>query len=184
MLNDIENPINIKDNNNSINNKTDDVSDHNSDDSITVYEKENNICTKLLLIFIIIIFTFPLTFFDIYYGYDDNSCVNNSVKRININLKEYLVVRGIINVCFIFQLILFIIIYNKKIEPFIACQIIILSLIGIFYFCWDIIGGIIFWNYMDNSSCSNDVYNYIFASIIIKYILSFTGIVTNYSKNN
>ena len=55
--------------------------------------------------------------------------------------------------------------------------------IGLFNFCWNIIGGIIFWSYMNNSTCSSNVFNYVFASLIIKYTLMFISSATSTNNN-
>ena len=54
---------------------------------------------------------------------------------------------------------------------------------GLFNIIWNIIGSIIFWSYMDNNQCSNEVFNYLFASLIIKLVFCSTILLNNKKKN-
>jgi hypothetical protein len=52
---------------------------------------------------------------------------------------------------------------------------------SLFILSWTIIGSIIFWSLIDKEECSKGVYNYVFALLIIRYILL---LVTFCCKNN
>jgi hypothetical protein len=40
-------------------------------------------------------------------------------------------------------------------------------------------GAIIFWNLMDTDKCSKEVYNYVFISLIIKFVTTIYEIIKN-----
>jgi hypothetical protein len=50
------------------------------------------------------------------------------------------------------------------------CVLSIITLISLFTLAWTIVGSIIFWSLIDNEECSKEVYNYVFALLIIKYV--------------
>jgi hypothetical protein len=140
---------------------------------------------KSVLILYFIIVGMPLAFSDLYYGYTDDSCVSNSVDKLSINLKDYLIISGWLISSLLFVIINGIICFNDSTSEFIAFfGIIILVLSALFNICWNIIGGVIFWSYMDNSTCSSSIYNYLFASLIIKYVFTFIGIYNSTSSKD
>jgi hypothetical protein len=55
-------------------------------------------CIKSFAWVITMIIAFPLTFCDLYYGYNDKSCVSEPAGKLAINLKDYLLISGWINV--------------------------------------------------------------------------------------
>ncbi len=141
-------------------------------------------CLKLFFIILILFFGLPLTFCDIYYAYTDHTCVSSHVDKINLTLKDYLVVNGILTGCLLFLMILATIIFTDNNAPYImTIGPIILVIASLFNVAWVVIGGVIFWGYMDNSLCSNEVYNYVFASLIIKFISVGLGLFSNNNKN-
>lgn len=148
--------------------------------------KSSNIgflCIKIIIIFLILFCMLPIAICDIYYAYNDNSCVNSHVDKININLKQYLQVSGLLMCCFVFIFIFYTLSINDNVSIISSCLFVTLFyLFMMFTLAWDIIGGVIFWAYMDNSLCSNGIYNYVFASLIIKCISH--GSTLFYSKNN
>ena len=156
----------------------------------TISIKSNNditgiYCLKSIIIFVILLFGLPLTICDLYYGFTDDSCVSSHVDRINVNLKQYLQVSGLLTGCFIFLLILLILINEENSKGFLLRLGTILYLfISIFNNVWNIIGGVIFWGYMDNSLCSNSIFNYVFASLIIKYVCCAFGLFSNNKKKD
>lgn len=151
------------------------------------FESNNNKteinCFKFIIIFLVLLFGLPLAICDIYYAYNDNSCVYSHVDKIDINLKEYLQVSSLLTICFLFIVILETLFYENLKDTFLlAIGAILLIPISIFNTVWNIIGGVIFWGYMDNSLCSNNVFNYVFASIVIKYVCIVFNLLTN-NKN-
>jgi hypothetical protein len=167
--NDIVTHKNFKDNK-----KTTNALNDSYDDRSGIY------CLKFTIIFLILLLELPLTVCDLYYAYNDDSCVSSPVDRISVNLKEYLIVSGLLLVCFQFIIISIVILYNENSKGFLlAFGTILFVFISIFNTTWNIIGGVIFWSYMDNSICSNNVFNYVFASLIIKYVFAAFSIFSN-----
>jgi hypothetical protein len=157
-----------------VTNKLNITSSASSDDQCGIY------CLKFTAIFLFLLFGLPLVFCDLYYAYNDNSCVNSHVDRISINLKEYLLVSGLLTGCLLFIIILGIMLFNENSkQTLLYLAMVIFIFASIFNTAWNIIGGVIFWGYMDNSLCSNNVFNYVFASLIIKYVFAVFGILSN-----
>jgi hypothetical protein len=143
-------------------------------------KNELSLCVKIFSSLCLIILVFPITFCDLYFGFSDDTCVSNHVDRININLKTYLIVSGVACGCFVFFLILVLCLMNQtNSATFGLCGLVLIYTVDIFMISWNIIGGVIFWGYMDNTTCSNNVYNYVFASLIIKYIGNFASLQNN-----
>lgn len=137
-----------------------------------VKSHETNILyTKIILISTVLLFFMPLCIGDIYYALNDNTCVQDKV-QIQINLKSYLQISGNLSLVFVIIYIIMIIKLNYLNITIICNCAIGLSLVSLFSnFIFNIIGGIIFWELMDNSHCDNSVYNYVFISLIIKYFI-------------
>ena len=98
---------------------------------------------------------------------------------------DYLIVSGIYSVIITVISILFILFFIDKMKNNEVTTLnffLFLFIISLFNLIWNIIGSLIFWNYMDNSKCSNEVFNYLFVSLIIKLIFSST-ILLNNNKN-
>lgn len=137
----------------------------------TIHSNTNFLGIKIIAMILILVCWLPIIICDIYYAYNDNSCVNSHVDKININLKQYLQVSGLSLGCFAFIFIIYILSLNENLSHIsLGLFVILFYFFIMFLFAWDIIGGVIFWGYMDNSLCSNGIYNYVFASLIIKYI--------------
>ena len=198
-INDIDLEVGSNDNNNNnnnnnnnqeilrtveLNNRTTTISTS-SDDFVVSY------CMKSSIWIFIMIIAFPLTFCDLYYGYNDNSCVSEPVGKLAINLKDYLLINGWINMSIItiITLGLCFIDYDSISKSdntcFVCCgglSFILIAIIGIFSIILNIFGAVIFWSLMDTSDCESGIYNYVFASLIIK--LCFNAISILQRKND
>lgn len=156
-----------------------------NDITYTNKNTSNIFCLKFTAIFFILVIGLPITFCDIYYAYNDHSCVNSYVDRISINLKDYLQVSGLLSACFLFVVIFCILTYKDSLkELMFGLGVILYFFINIFNLAWNIIGGVIFWGHMDNSLCSNNVFNYVFASLIIKYVCIGISLLSNKSNKD
>lgn len=121
---------------------------------------------------------------DIYFALNDDSCVNQDVSRLDFNLKTFLLVRGFIMLGLIFEIIFTIFTITHSMIEFCTCaQISIFVLISIFMLGWNIIGSVLFWGYMDTSECTNPVYNYTFASLVIAFVGSGINLLTKKSND-
>lgn len=114
----------------------------------------------------------PLIICDMYYAYTDDTCVQEHVDGLSINLKDYLLVCGWYGACsFVILSIGFCFcdlqsIINQKDKAYKVGNI----LGKIFLTIWNILGAVIFWKLMDTSDCSDSIYNYVFISLIIKLV--------------
>lgn len=148
-------------------------------------------CVKISVLFIIIIFALPLAICDLYFAYNDSTCVNEPAGRLAINLHDYLLVYGWLSICLIIIIMLFVIFFvdlrqeNNQSLCFICgggIIMIVTTTTRIFALIWNIFGAIIFWGLMDTSNCSNTIYNYVFASLIIKFVSAIIALL-NDEKN-
>jgi len=142
---------------------------------------------KAILVFILIFINFPIIFCDLYYVINDDTCINQEIKLAVVNMYDYLIVSGIYSVIITVISILFILFFIDKMknnEVKTRNFFLFLFIISLFNVIWNIIGSLIFWNYMDNSKCSNEVSNYLFVSLIIKLIFSSTILLNNNKKKN
>lgn len=153
-----------------------------------------NYCLKSAIWLLIMIISFPLPFCDLYYGYTDDTCVSEPAGKLAINLKDYLLVYGwiIMSILGLLSIALCFIDFNSsgsRTSTSNGCFVfsrtfltIISALTNIFLIIWNIFGAVIFWSLMDTSECSNSIYNYVFASLIIKIVFNVISILQ--SKND
>jgi len=137
------------------------------------------VCSSIMILIICI----PIIFCDIYYSLTDVSCVNESPSYLDISLKIYLLLSGIINLILIIIAIT-IIIFIKDFSD--KNDIAYLLTFGnsyisfIFNLVWNIIGSIVFWGYIyDNGTCKIEISTYVFISLIIKLL----GIFLSFCHN-
>lgn len=152
-----------------------------------------NCCMKSFIWVFVMIFVFPLTFCDLYYGYNDNSCVTEPAGKLAINLKDYLLIGGWINVSILITLTfgLYFVNFdslskNNNNTCFICCgglTAIIIVIMSLFSIMLNVFGAIIFWSLMDTSDCNDGIYNYVFASLIIKLCFNAIGFFSNKNEN-
>lgn len=167
----------------------------NDDESIPVSElkgilhkpTQNNEDTEVIIktalsVFIIII-SLPFITCDIYYAYNDHSCVKEYPNKININLELYLLLSGYMLLSKIILVIFGMFSVSYRYSDFINVSVmILLGLLMVVYelfnVIWNIIGAIIFWgNIYKNNNCNNDVSTYMFVSLIIKLMINFIFII-------
>ena len=151
-------------------------------------DKYTKICFKSIVVFIIILFNFPICISELYYAFTDNSCIHLINNKLLINLYIYLLVDGIygllVTLISCIYICYFIDLDNLEISGLKIIIIYIISFIFIlFNLSWTIIGAIIFWDIIDNYSCNNNIYCFIFAELIIKLIFLFLQIVKLTNKN-
>jgi hypothetical protein len=130
---------------------------------------EIQIFIKLIAIVITVVLCSPIIICDIYFAVNDNTCVNNDVKNIDLTLKDYLMVSGIYNL-FMLIFCIFSIIIKLKIDCIEGIKILDNLNLNIFNEIWNIVGAILFWGLMNTDECSRTTYNYVYATLIIKLI--------------
>jgi hypothetical protein len=134
----------------------------------------NSIYIKTIVILLIYIFYLPIPFCDLYFGFMDNTCVSLPINNFPINLKYYLIIIGWFNIYIIILISFFICYINDEIKKllYLILGFRILFYISLFIgLIINILGGIIFWIYIDNTKCSNTLYYYIFITLIIKLLI-------------
>jgi hypothetical protein len=52
-------------------------------------------------------------------------------------------------------------------------------IVGLFQLAWTIVGSVLFWKLIDNKTCDKGIYNYVFALLIIRYIMIFVNMISN-----
>jgi hypothetical protein len=117
---------------------------------------------------------------------NDNTCINQKIDKLFVNMYDYLIVSGIYSVIITVISILFILFFIDNMKNNEVTKLnffLFLFSISLFNVIWNIIGSLIFWHYMDNSKCSYEVFNYLFVSLIIKLIFCSTILLNNNKKN-
>jgi hypothetical protein len=155
----------------------------------TQNDEDTEVIIKTALSIFIIIISLPFITSDIYYAYNDHSCVKEYPNKININLKMYLLLSGYMLLSKIIFVIFGIFSVSYRYSDFINVSVLILFgllmvVYELFNVIWNIIGAIIFWgDIYKNNNCNNDVSTYIFVSLIIKLIVNLIFII-NLKKND
>ena len=134
-------------------------------------EEAINLCLSTFAILLILLISIPVVIIDLYYTFSDQSCLKHSTIPV-INLFVYLLVSGIYTGLEVIMTLITLYTTSKKIGD--VNQIIYTRLyITIFGFVWTFIGAIMFWKSFDyRKSCDNGIYTYVFAQIIIKFVLT------------
>ncbi len=145
-------------------------------------DKYNIPFIRLFVSAYMLVFIAPFTVADLYYAYTDTSCVYEQAGKIRLNLFLYLAVDGYTSgISLVIMLCLICCIkidkVNKLNENLLGCSIcsftLLTVLMYIFKISWTILGAIIFWNLIDSNKCDTNIYNYIFAKLIIRFVIMF-----------
>lgn len=150
------------------------------DDNITF------VIIKIVVMLFMICFVLPFVIVDLYFAYNDKSCVNLYPNKLKISLSIYLQVNSYMMITFMIiqTLVIFKKIYIYKYNEIIQTIFILLIFVFRIVICgWNIIGALIFWGYVsEKGDCSVIIYNYLFASFVIR-ILVIALLIAN-TKNN
>lgn len=150
------------------------------DDNITF------VIIKMIVILFMICFVLPFVIVDLYFAYNDKSCVNLYPNKLKISLSVYLQVNSYMMI--MFMIIQTLVIFKKiniyKYNEIIKTIFMLLIFVFRILICgWNIIGAFIFWGYVaEKGDCSVIIYNYLFASFVIR-ILVIALLIAN-TKNN
>lgn len=150
------------------------------DDNITF------VIIKIIVMLFMICFVLPFVIVDMYFAYNDKSCVNLYPNKLKISLSIYLQVNSYMMITF--MIIQTLVIFKKiniyKYNEIIQTIFILLIFVFRIVICgWNIIGALIFWGYVaEKGDCSVIIYNYLFASFVIR-ILVIALLIAN-TKNN
>ena len=134
---------------------------------------------KIKLIILLLILYLPFIICDIYVILISENCLKNSMK--NISIYNFLLTRSTINLFSLINYILLIKIYNIDNIKIIKIIRLLCNVSSYLSILCNIIGGIIFLNNIHTLICDSLIINYIFTSLIIKYIIE--GICCIYGLN-
>ena len=148
-------------------------------------EKETliiNRAAKICSIISIIILFVPIIFCDLYYGFTDNSCVNEMPNGLNYTMKIYLLTSGFVGLAVLF-ISIWIISSLSYVEP----NFIYLKYFGIicslFQIIWNILGSATFWGTIyKEGNCDSMISTYIFISLIIKIVGNLFSFIHNFNN--
>jgi len=153
---------------------TDIEADTNTEITIDVRQPEltdYSLCETMFSIKVLVSITIlyiPIVILNMYFCYNDKSCILN--KDISISLQTYLFIDSIygIGLVMFLPIVLYIIDLDNKIERQMFCFV---SLVRtIFILTWTTVGSYIFWGLTDNTECNQNIYYYIYSSLIIRYM--------------
>jgi hypothetical protein len=148
----------------------------NRSDSVPV-STTGSLCVKLFISLLVLAFGSPFVICDLYYAYTDETCLHNPTKKLNLDMYQFLMISGYCGVSFLGFIVLAIFISKKQDlsskktndnDCIILLAEICKLLMTLFSTAWIIVGSIIFWHEIDNSTCSKPVYNYLTASLVLK----------------
>lgn len=143
--------------------------------------EENRVIEKKIIVcciwMITLLLCLPIIICDVYFAYNDNTCVNEYPADIDINLKQYLIISALTTFIMINSYML---ITNYSINDeytqsvcFLFSTCVFMSLLGLFVLVWNILGAFIFWGSIYGKGyCSKHLTTYLFVSLIIKFALS------------
>jgi hypothetical protein len=139
---------------------------------------------KLLLAIIIVITSTPIIIYDLYFGFNDNSCVEEYPSSLKINLRVYMITSALIGLTILIITITTFCLDNSNNNN--NCIISFSSkIISIFHLIWNILGGFIFWGFIyKNNLCNKNVSTYLSISITIKYVANYFGIRNAFNNDN
>jgi hypothetical protein len=129
-----------------------------------------NRTVKLCAIVLIIILFVPIICCDIYFGFTDNSCINEIATGLNFTMKIYLLVSGFIGLAsVIFTICLICLISDNETKLPYAKIFGLISLL--FQIIWNLLGSATFWGTLyKEGNCDLTTSTYIYVSLIIKLV--------------
>ncbi len=129
------------------------------------------ICSTIL----ILVIGAPIIVSDLYFGFMDNSCVNQAPNGLDISMKLYLLVSGFVSMAVMLVYIVNICTFSNSDDSSnaenLCCVYFTAAIASVFHLVWNILGAIVFWGtiYGENI-CDKNVSTYMFVSLIIKLI--------------
>jgi len=138
---------------------------------------------KMIAFALVVAVCCPIIICDLYYGYSKDSCLSEYPEKLNISMKDYLLISGYYSIAGVVHTFLIVntttfkepnpeiknlITFMNKTFKFIAI---------IFTMALNIVGGILFWGHLyKDHTCNNDTNTYIFVTLIIKLSACFLAI--------
>lgn len=156
----------------------------------TIREQEVNElkAIKACIYTVIIIFLTPLMVCDLYYGFSGDECLDEYPEQIHLNLKKYLLVCGFITLFNMIYMIISTALVSNNDEKNTILMVVSIGIsfsLGILMLVWNIIGAVIFWQFIfPEHSCNESLSNYLFASIIIKLVITWASFTSKSSNRD
>ena len=146
----------------------------------TSVDQDDEVSRKILIYsvwIIVLIICLPIIVCDLYFAYNDETCLNDYPANIDLNLKQYLIVSAFTSLIIINIYMTLMNYFTKDTYNDNMCLIIwsfvFIGLLGIFALIWNILGAVIFWGYIyGNGNCSKKVSTYLFVSLILKFVFT------------
>jgi hypothetical protein len=137
--------------------------------------KIQQICLKMCVAFLVCTVISPFVICDLYFAFTDETCVHQPIQKLQLNMYSYLIVSGVVGLLYMIflQTVDYIVVYDSPRQDDDLNEIILFgctvaqTLFNLFTISWTVVGCVIFWGYMNNSECSEEVYNYLFAKFVI-----------------
>jgi hypothetical protein len=141
--------------------------DQNSDLPLFISQPIDN-SHEIAYIIVSTIMALPIIITDLYFAYNDETCVNYPSGHMNVKLKNYLIVSGYVGILGIVGSIICLyyesLIFRQKLVPVLKRIYILFNL------TWTIIGSILYWGMMDNTICNKNIYTYMSSLLILKFL--------------
>jgi hypothetical protein len=134
--------------------------------------KEGEIVVYALKICAVVIFLFNLIILtsDLYYAFNDTSCVGESPKGLYLSLKNYLMVSGFMGVLTILWVIVLALKFDGTELTFLGVRLVGLFM-TLFCFTWNVLGGVVFWGTVyPEGHCSLQLSTYVYITLVIKIV--------------
>jgi hypothetical protein len=139
------------------------------------------ICTTLLFIVLMT----PIIVCDLYFGFSEDSCINEMPDGFNYTMKLYLLVSGFMGLSWLLFMI-----YttcslsnNNDNTASIICAGCIGLIVLIFNLIWNILGAVTFWGSIyKGGHCDSKTSTYIYVSLIIKLVGTLIALQQNSNK--
>lgn len=153
-----------------------------------VYDNIAENILKLLITILTVLLCSPIIICDIYFGLNDNSCVEETLPSLSISLQTYMLTSAFVGLSALTIVIISTCIISsnnsdKKNNCIVTISTIISTLFSVFHLIWNILGAIVFWSFAyKNNLCDKNVSTYLFITLIIKLIANYFGITNAFKK--
>lgn len=160
----------------------------NSEKRSKVYDNIAENILKLLITILTVLLCSPIIICDIYFGLNDNSCVEKSPPSLSISLQTYMLTSAFVGLSALTIVIISTCIISSnnsdtKNNFIVTISTIISTLFSVFHLIWNILGAIVFWGFAyKNNLCDKNVSTYLFITLIIKLIANYFGITNAFKK--
>ena len=139
------------------------------------------LCTTLLMI----VLTMPIIVCDLYFGFSDDSCINEIPDGFNYTMKLYLLVSGFMGISWLLFIVYTTISLSSNNDNTISiiCAGCIGLIVLIFNLIWNILGAVTFWGSIyKGGHCDSKTSTYIYVSLIIKFVGTLISLQQNSNK--